>query len=163
MASEFHDDSDADVTSVQGFTADVELALNIPFDVVQDDQVVALVQVISPDADLSDILENWDIYNIDLAERSDYPEEDLLGYNSEAQDEEYYSNPDSENDVDQDSYQEPDDNDYDPDPGTHTQSWMMTKSTIWTLRSRIFRAIHPCSISLESSFSLVVGSPTGYQ
>ncbi len=59
MASEFSDDSGADVTSAQGkFTADVEIALNIPYDVVQDDQVVALVQVTSPDVDLSDIPEN---------------------------------------------------------------------------------------------------------
>ena len=97
------------------------LALNIPYDVVQDDQVVALVQVTSPDADLSDIPENWDI--IDFAEKSDYPEEDPSDYNSEVQDEEFYPNPDSEIDEDQDSYQEPDDYDYDPDMGVNNDSY----------------------------------------
>ncbi len=93
----------------------------IPYDVVQDDQVVALVQVTSPDADLSEIPENWDI--IDFAEKSDYPDEDPSDYNSEVQDEEFYPNPDSEIDEDQDSYQEPDDYDYDPDMRDNNDSY----------------------------------------
>ncbi len=107
------------MTSAQGFTA----ALNIPYNMVQDDQVVALVQVTPSDADFFDIPENWDIYKIDFAEESDYPKEDPSDYNSEVQDEEFYPNPDSEIDENQDSYQEPDNYDYNPDMGDNDDSY----------------------------------------
>jgi len=82
---------------------EVDLAINIPSDIAQYDHVLVLVQVTPPDIDLTDIPDNWDIYNINLNEDSDsldngedhnnVPSDDESNYPSDEEGE-YYDGPD---------------------------------------------------------------------
>ena len=43
------------------------LTIYVPPDVIEDDHALALVQVVPPDMDISDVPETWDIYDLDFA------------------------------------------------------------------------------------------------
>jgi hypothetical protein len=90
-----HYDSDDDKGSVTlGWTSPAELnskpdghieydlTIQVPHDVIEDDHALALVQVVPPDADLSDIPESWDVYDIDLT--GDLPDEEEKWEQSES-------------------------------------------------------------------------------
>jgi len=57
----------------------VDLAIQVPLDTIEDDRALALVRVVPPDADISDIPSHWDIYHIGLAESPPYGDEEEDG------------------------------------------------------------------------------------
>jgi hypothetical protein len=59
-----------------GNMIEADLTIQVPLDVIEDDHALALVQVLPPDADLSDIPDNCDIYNIDFTGESPDDEEE---------------------------------------------------------------------------------------
>jgi hypothetical protein len=87
-----------------------DLTIHVPSDMIQDDHALALVQVVPPDADLSDIPETWDVYNIDLAEKpsdkSEWSGSDR--YWEEDPPDEIYDEPNTDSDS-------PDEGNYDPE------------------------------------------------
>jgi hypothetical protein len=58
---------------------EVALTIHVPPDVIVDDHALALVQVVPPDMDISDVPETWDIYDLDFVEDPSNDGEDLDG------------------------------------------------------------------------------------
>jgi len=83
-------DSDSDVEPESGvyethsdgghdLPIEVDLTIHVPPDVIEDDHALALVQVVPPDADISDVPETWDIYDLDFAGGPPEDREELDG------------------------------------------------------------------------------------
>jgi len=58
---------------------EVDLTIHVPSDVIVDDHALALVQVVPPDTDISDVPETWVIYDLDFAGDPSNDGEDLDG------------------------------------------------------------------------------------
>jgi hypothetical protein len=72
-----------------------DLTIHVPPDVIEDDHALALVQVVPPDADLSDIPESCDVYDIDLAQDLDHSDSPATDWEEEdLGQEEIYDEPD---------------------------------------------------------------------
>jgi len=56
---------------------EVDLTVQVPPDMIQDDHALALVQVVPPDTNISDVPETWGIYDIDLTRDPAYEGEEL--------------------------------------------------------------------------------------
>jgi hypothetical protein len=97
---------------------EVDLTIHIPSDMIEDNHMVALVQVVPPDTDLSDIPDSWDVYDIDWMEETpdndgEYKLSESDHYWEEDPPEEIYDEPDggsyylegyNNNEPDSDSY-----------------------------------------------------------
>jgi hypothetical protein len=113
-----------------------DLTIHVSPDVIEDDYALALVQVVPPDTDLSDIPESWDVYDIDLAQDLNHPHSPATDWGEEdLEQEEIYDEPDegsyySDDPGDDQEYDEPDagsyhsdspDEDYYSDPASEEE------------------------------------------
>jgi hypothetical protein len=119
------DHSDTELTSVSNKACandghdspiKVDLTVQIPSNMIDDDHALALVQVVSPDFDLSNVPESWDIYDINLAEDPPDDGKDDDDYSSGDDQEEIYDEPGKGSNYSSDDQE----NVYDePDEGSH--------------------------------------------
>ena len=58
---------------------EVDLIIHVPPDVIEDDHALALVQIVPPDTDISDVPETWDVYDLDFSGDSPEDREELDG------------------------------------------------------------------------------------
>ena len=101
--------SDPELNSELDGHIEYDLTIQVPHDMIEDDHALALVQVVPPDADLSDIPESWNVYDIDLT--GDLPDEEEKWEQSES---DCYWEEDPPNDI----LDEPDEGSYySEDPG----------------------------------------------
>ncbi len=92
---------------------EIDLTIQIPSRVIDDDCAIALVQVVPPVIDLSDIPLEWDVYPIDLAES---------GGSSDDDEESHWSDPSGhywEDDSPEEVNDEPDEGSY------YTLRWLL--------------------------------------
>src|SRR6266571_9358465 len=93
---------------------EVDLTVQVPPDMIQDDHALALVQVVPPDANISDVPETWGIYDIDLTGDPSYEGEELDRSSNDQYDyeEDPMLGPDSPNDYHMGICDEPNEGSY---------------------------------------------------